>query len=134
MVGFTILRMYSDCTPNVLRMYSECTPTVACTVCCLTLVSHTRSLRTTVCTSVPAQGPWLMVCLDVWCSSCWLHVPMTEIARILEENPCTIVAKGPKTRNASMAKHREMYQQTKNNRRIRQVSDRSSHHPKNQTD
>ena len=82
-----MLRMYSDCAPNVLRMYSECTPTVGCTVCCLTLVSHTRSLRTTVCTSVPAQGPWLMVCLDVWFSSCWLHVPMTEIARILEETP-----------------------------------------------
>ena len=25
---FTILRLYSDCTPNVLRMYSDCTPTV----------------------------------------------------------------------------------------------------------
>jgi hypothetical protein len=80
MVGFIILRMYSDCIPNVLRTYSECIPIVGCMVCCLKLVAHTRSLRTRVRTSVPAQGLWLMVCLDV-CGAA------TETARILEQVP-----------------------------------------------
>jgi len=29
MLGFTILRLYSDCSPNVFRMYSDCTPTIS---------------------------------------------------------------------------------------------------------
>ena len=46
MLGFTIVRLYSDCTPIVLRMYLECTLTVGCMVfCSLALLSRTRVMN-----------------------------------------------------------------------------------------
>ena len=45
MLGFTIVRMYSDCTPIVLRMYSECTLTVGCMAFVAWRTCGTRSVR-----------------------------------------------------------------------------------------
>ena len=63
-IAICILRMYSDwyseCTPNVLRMYSDCGMHSLLPDARLAQ----RSLRTRVCTSVPAQGLWLMLYLD----------------------------------------------------------------------